>query len=58
MLDRDQPAEDEKAQIMIPFSALAEARLILTDELIRDALKADKDARKAANQNDEDEEEA
>jgi ribosome maturation factor RimP len=58
MLDRDQPAEDEKAQIMIPFSALAEARLILTDELIRDALKADKDARNAANQNNEDEEEA
>ena len=58
MLDRDEPAEGEVKQVMIPFSALSEARLILTDELIRDALKADKDARKAANQNDEDEEEA
>ncbi|MDB5526253.1 MAG: hypothetical protein JWM58_4016 [Rhizobium sp.] len=58
MLDRDQPADGENAQVMIPFSALAEARLILTDELIRVALKADKDARNAANQNNEDEEEA
>ena len=58
MLDRDQPAEGETPQVMIPFLALAEARLILTDELIRDALKADKAARNAANQNNEDEEEA
>ena len=51
---RDQPAEGEKAEVEIPFSALAEARLILTDDLIRDALKADKEARAAANQNNED----
>jgi ribosome maturation factor RimP len=57
-IDRDQPPEGEKAEVMIPFSALADARLILTDELIRDALKADKDARAAANQNDEDEDES
>ncbi len=39
----------------IPFSALAEAKLILTDDLIRDALRADKAAKaQAANQNDED----
>jgi ribosome maturation factor RimP len=54
LLDRDQVPEGEKAQVLIPFSTLAEARLILTDDLIRDALKADKAAR-AANQNEEDE---
>jgi ribosome maturation factor RimP len=31
----------------IPFDTIAEARLILTDELIREALKADKAARQA-----------
>ena len=57
VIERDQVAAGEKAEVTIPFSALAEARLILTDDLIRDALKADKEAR-AANQNNEDEEEA
>jgi ribosome maturation factor RimP len=58
VIEREQVAQDEKAEVTIPFSALAEARLILTDDLIRDALKADKEARAAANQNNEDEEEA
>ena len=31
-----------------PFEAIAEARLVLTDDLIRDALKADKKARQEA----------
>jgi ribosome maturation factor RimP len=57
-IEREQVAQGEKAEVTIPFSALAEARLILTDDLIRDALKADKEARAAANQNNEDEEEA
>jgi ribosome maturation factor RimP len=44
--------------VTIPFSALAEGKLILTDELIRDALRADKLAKQqAANQNDEAEDE-
>lgn len=57
-VERDQPAEGEEPAIVIPFAALAEARLILTDELIRDALTADKKAKaaQAANQNDEDDE--
>jgi ribosome maturation factor RimP len=55
-LERDQPAYGEEPTVQIPFSALAEAKLILTDDLIRDALKADKEAR-AANQNFESEEE-
>ena len=56
-LERDQPAYGEEAAVAIPFTALSEARLILTDELIRDALTADKKAKapRAANQNYEDE---
>ena len=33
-------------RVAIPFRALSEARLVLTDDLIRDSLKADKAARK------------
>lgn len=56
-LERDQPAYGEEAVVAIPFTALSEARLILTDDLIRDALAADKKAKaaRAANQNFEDE---
>ncbi|WP_337183225.1 ribosome maturation factor RimP [Shinella sp.] len=55
-LERDQPAAGDEPTVVIPFTALAEGRLILTDELIRDALAADKKAKaaQAANQNDED----
>lgn len=57
VIERDQPAYGEEPVVTIPFSALAEARLILTDDLIRDALAADKKAKaaRAANQNFEDE---
>ncbi|ABR62256.1 ribosome maturation factor RimP [Sinorhizobium medicae] len=56
-LERDQPAYGEEAGVTIPFTALSEARLILTDELIRDALTADKKAKaaRAANENFEEE---
>ena len=59
VLERDQVAYGENPNVTIPFSTLAEGRLILTDDLIRDALKADKDAkalaaREAANENFED----
>ena len=55
-LERDQPAPGDAPTIVIPFTALAEGKLILTDELIRDALAADKKAKaaQAANENDED----
>jgi ribosome maturation factor RimP len=56
-LERDQVAYGEEPRITIPFTALDEAKLILTDELIRDALKADKLAKQAANQNVEEEDE-
>lgn len=54
-LERDQIAYGEEPVVAIPFSTLADGKLILTDDLIRDALKADKAARAAANQNDADE---
>ena len=53
VLERDQVAYGEEPRVTIPFSALAEGKLILTDDLIRDALKADKLAKQAANQNDD-----
>ena len=57
-IERDQPAAGEAPMVTIPFTALAEGRLILTDDLIRDALTADKKAKaaqEAANENFEDE---
>ncbi|MFK0385402.1 ribosome maturation factor RimP [Agrobacterium sp. NPDC090273] len=55
-LERDQIAYGDALTVVIPFSALSDAKLVLTDDLIRDALRADKAAKAAAaNQNDEDE---
>ena len=47
VVERDRPAYGEPASVTIPLDAIDEARLILTDELISAALKADKAARKA-----------
>lgn len=58
VLERETPAKDEEPLVTIPFNTLSEARLILTDDLIRDALKADKAARAAANENFENEDDA
>lgn len=56
-IERDQVAYGEAPSVTIPFTALSEAKLILTDDLIRDALRADKLAKaQAATQNGEDEE--
>jgi ribosome maturation factor RimP len=56
-VERDQVAYGEEPRVRIPFTALSEAKLILTDDLIRDALKADKLAKaEAANQNEADDE--
>ena len=53
-VERDQPAYGEENIAVIPFSALAEAKLVLTDDLIRESLRADKAAKAAqtANEND------
>ncbi|MAU99006.1 MAG: ribosome maturation factor RimP [Fulvimarina sp.] len=45
-IERDQPAYGEPNAVEIPFDAIGEARLILTDDLIAASLKADKAARK------------
>lgn len=52
IVERDQPVYGEENRAEIPFSALAEAKLVLTDELIRESLRADKAARDAANDED------
>ena len=48
MIERDQPAYGEEPSVRIPFEAVSDARLILTDDLIRDALSKDNKARKEA----------
>ncbi|MGB3418640.1 MAG: ribosome maturation factor RimP [Mesorhizobium sp.] len=53
----DKAAYGEEPTVSIPYDAVAEARLILTDDLIRDALSKDnrarKDARKHRGESDE-----
>lgn len=44
-LQRDQVAGGEEAVVAIPFDAIAEARLVLTDDLIREALRKDRKLR-------------
>jgi len=44
----DKTAYGEEPTVSIPYDAVAEARLILTDDLIRDALSKDNRARKDA----------
>jgi len=45
VIERDAPPEGEEATVRVPFEAVAEARLMLTDDLIRDALRQDKKLR-------------
>lgn len=47
-IDRDAPGYGEEPTVRVPFDAIAEARLILTDDLIRDALSKDNQAKKQA----------
>ena len=44
-IEREPPVEGEEANVRVPFEAVADARLMLTDDLIRDALRQDKKAR-------------
>jgi ribosome maturation factor RimP len=44
-IERDAPAEGEQPVARVPFEAIAEARLVLTDDLIRAALRQDKKLR-------------
>ena len=57
-IERDTPAYGEEPVARLPYETIAEARLVLTDDLIRDALSKDnrarKEARKARGETDED----
>ena len=48
LIQRDQAAYGEEPTVRVPFDTIADARLILTDDLIRDALSKDNRARKEA----------
>jgi ribosome maturation factor RimP len=48
VIRNDKAAYGEEPTVAIPYEAIAEARLILTDDLIRDALSKDNRARKEA----------
>ena len=52
VIERDQPAYGETPTVRVPFDVLADAKLILTDDLIREALRRDKELRRAANDDD------
>jgi ribosome maturation factor RimP len=45
LIEPDRPAEGEAPAARVPFQAIAEARLVLTDDLIRAALRQDKKIR-------------
>jgi len=49
LIERDAPGNaGDEPTIRVPYEAIAEARLVLTDDLIRDALSKDNQARKEA----------
>ena len=45
VIERDVASYGDEPVVRVPFDAISEARLILTDELVRDALRKDKKAR-------------
>jgi ribosome maturation factor RimP len=47
-IERDQASYGDEPTVKVPFEAMSEARLVLTDDLVRDALKKDKKARQEA----------
>jgi ribosome maturation factor RimP len=48
LIDSDKLAYGEAPSVKVPYDTIAEARLILTDDLIKDALSKDNRARKEA----------
>src|SRR6476646_4774337 len=47
---RDDAAEGEETEIMIPIEEMSEAKLVLTDELVSEALRREKSARREERQ--------
>ncbi|TGQ45306.1 MULTISPECIES: ribosome maturation factor RimP [unclassified Mesorhizobium] len=48
LIARDKAAYGEEPTVRVPYDVIADARLVLTDDLIRDALSKDNRARKEA----------
>ncbi|TIT48249.1 MAG: ribosome maturation factor RimP, partial [Mesorhizobium sp.] len=48
LIERDKAAYGEEPTVRVPYDAIADVRLILTDDLIREALSKDNRARKEA----------
>jgi ribosome maturation factor RimP len=46
-LHRDDAAEGEQADVLLPIEEMSEAKLVLTDELVTDALRKEKAAERA-----------
>ncbi len=49
IMRRDNAAKGEEKEVSVPLDAIAAANLVLTDDLIREALKRDKSLREANN---------
>ncbi|MEP0943995.1 MAG: ribosome maturation factor RimP [Rhizobiaceae bacterium] len=47
LIRRDNAAKGEEKEVIVPFEAISSANLVLTDELVREALVRDKALRKA-----------
>ena len=56
-LERDDAENEEEIQVLLPVHDIAEARLILTDDLIREALKREKNAAKLRKMSDKEDHE-
>jgi ribosome maturation factor RimP len=52
-VETDKPALGEDFRTALPFETIAEARLVLTDDLIRDALRKDKMLREGRDEQDD-----
>ena len=50
-VERDTPAYGELPAVTVPWEVIADARLVLTDDLVREALREDKKARKERKKN-------
>ena len=47
-LRRDDAAEGEEADVLLPIEEMSEAKLVLTDELVTQALRREKAAKREA----------
>jgi ribosome maturation factor RimP len=50
-IEREQASYGDEPVVKLPFDTLSEARLVLTDDLVREALRQDKKARQEAKKN-------